>query len=332
LEENTCNTRKSRDKRERRHTVGLFLGAYPCGIVGLWDELYGSESISQVYSICLEYLSNVTHNIKIILYDDACHLVRYAKNQKDLNEQTKAMSNIQMYVDKFHFKNHIDPWCIENCDPNEIKDLEDVNTPICEQLFKKVNRHKNCKSMNEARYFMFWMFNIDMHNLDIEGLDNTIPDPRSEHRWNNLKIRPVDYKHLPQKQEVDSISEEVDELTDKIDNLHVVENNDFFICKLCGAGYSSDGYLLKHMTEKHGIIYSTGNKAECPECGNILSSKQAILRHIQDIHRKCKHCKQLFISQLERDSHQIQHTTCEKCGTIFPTMSKLKRHEQQVHK
>ena len=29
----TCNTRKSRDKRERRHTVGVFIGAFPCGVI-----------------------------------------------------------------------------------------------------------------------------------------------------------------------------------------------------------------------------------------------------------------------------------------------------------
>ena len=91
VEVNTCNTRKSRDKRERRHTVGLFLGAFPCGVIGLWDELYGSESISQVYSVLLEYLSSIPHKINTILYDDACHLVRYAKNESDRNKQCQAM-------------------------------------------------------------------------------------------------------------------------------------------------------------------------------------------------------------------------------------------------
>ena len=43
----TCRTRKSRDKRICRWNVGIFLGAFPCGIVPLWDELFGSESISQ---------------------------------------------------------------------------------------------------------------------------------------------------------------------------------------------------------------------------------------------------------------------------------------------
>ena len=42
-----CRTRKSRDKRICRWNVGIFLGAFPCGIVPLWDELFGSESISQ---------------------------------------------------------------------------------------------------------------------------------------------------------------------------------------------------------------------------------------------------------------------------------------------
>ena len=44
----SCGTRKSRDKRVKRHTVGLFVVAYPCGVVIGVDELFGSESISQV--------------------------------------------------------------------------------------------------------------------------------------------------------------------------------------------------------------------------------------------------------------------------------------------
>ena len=85
-----------------------------------------------MYSIVLEYLSSTKHNVRTILYDDACHLVRYAKNESERNKECKAMSQIPMYVDKFHFRNHTDPWCIENCDPTKIKDLDDINTPICE--------------------------------------------------------------------------------------------------------------------------------------------------------------------------------------------------------
>ena len=45
--EGACNTRKDVDKRSRRHTCGILIGAFPCGIVPLIDELYGSESTSQ---------------------------------------------------------------------------------------------------------------------------------------------------------------------------------------------------------------------------------------------------------------------------------------------
>ena len=47
-QEISCGTRKSRDKRVKRHTVGLFVVAYPCGVVVVCEELFGSESTSQV--------------------------------------------------------------------------------------------------------------------------------------------------------------------------------------------------------------------------------------------------------------------------------------------
>ena len=273
IEVNKCNTRKSRDKRERRHTVGLFLGAFPCGIVGLWDELYGSESISQVYNVVLEYLASIPHSITTILYDDACHLVRYANNESKRNDECRKMGEIEMYVDKFHFRNHIDPWCVENCDPTKIKELDDINTPICEQLFKKINRHTNCKSMNEARYFMFWMYNLDMHNLDIEGLDSCLPDPRSDYRWSQIKISKVDFKDIPQKQCVDMIADQfervnldeqpqsnVDRIAEESErvcldkqtrtwrDLSKPEKSDslavsFYACEICKAAYKAEGYL-----------------------------------------------------------------------------------------
>ena len=330
VEENTCNTRKSRDKRERRHTVGIFLGAFPCGIIGLWDELYGSESISQVYSVVLEYLSSLPHKIKTILYDDACHLVRYAKNQRDRNPECKAMSEIPMYVDKFHFRNHIDPWCIANCDPTMIKDLDDINTPVCEQLFKKINRHTNCKSMNESRYFMFWMYNLDMHNLDIEGLDSCLPDPRSEFRWTQIKILEVEFKNLPQKQNMEYLAEQFSKVDLENTTKAKIETASKFTCELCNAGYQAEGYLKKHMSEKHGL--GGGKLLECLECGSFLSSKQALEKHVQRIHRVCKICKKDFETEVERDKHQVMHTTCDICDVVFSTVSKLDRHKNQVHK
>ena len=63
----SCGTRKSRDKRVKRHTVGLFVVAYPCGVVVVCDELFGSESISQVgqssYRICTFKSISFNHSL-----------------------------------------------------------------------------------------------------------------------------------------------------------------------------------------------------------------------------------------------------------------------------
>ena len=66
--------------------------------------------------------------------------------------------------------------------------------------------------MNEPRYFMFWMYNLDLHNLDVEGLDSCIPDPRSEYRWSQIKIIKIDSENLPQKQNVESLADQLAEV------------------------------------------------------------------------------------------------------------------------
>ena len=84
-EDKSCNTKKTRDKRERRHTVGIMVGTKPCGTVVLFEEIFGSESLTQVYGMLVEYLSRLTeegrHSLKNILYDDACHLKKFAEKK-----------------------------------------------------------------------------------------------------------------------------------------------------------------------------------------------------------------------------------------------------------
>ena len=89
-EDKSCNTKKTKDKRERRHTVGIMVGTKPCGIVTLFDELYGSESLTQVYGMLVEHISRLPEsarrNLKDILYDDACHLKKFSENEKRANK------------------------------------------------------------------------------------------------------------------------------------------------------------------------------------------------------------------------------------------------------
>ena len=56
-----------------------------------------------------------------------------------------------LYIDKFHFKNHVGKECVQKRDPYKIKDLNDVNTQAAEQLFRDVNKHSNCPMSGDVR-------------------------------------------------------------------------------------------------------------------------------------------------------------------------------------
>jgi hypothetical protein len=93
----------------------------------LFEELFGSESISQVYAIILEFLATLDKadrdKIEYILYgeyiiliilffeynlelDDMCHLAPYGKNvlKKNKTELTEFFHSRKLAVDFLHFK------------------------------------------------------------------------------------------------------------------------------------------------------------------------------------------------------------------------------------
>ena len=109
------------------------------------------------------------------LYDDMCHLkpfsgililffplsgsisISHLENVKqDQSEMTKVFAQLTKAVDKLHFRGHRGSYCHENCDPNAIKELEGVNTPVCEQTFAWLNKFRNCRNMNEARFCFYF--------------------------------------------------------------------------------------------------------------------------------------------------------------------------------
>ena len=210
-----------------------------------------------------------------MIYDDNCHLARFAmrKNLKAKNTVTKFFAEkVRKNIDRFHFGNHIDLWCIENCDPNKIRELDGVNTEICEQLFRKVNSHSNCKSMNESRYFLFWLYNLDLHNLDREGLASAA-DPRLDYRWSKVVVKDADLTEIT-KMNID----ELEEVSAKLKAVFIDSNK--FSCEDCGGEFSSKGYLENHREKKHGEVMKP---FECEECNKILQSK----RNLED--HKAKH-------------------------------------------
>ena len=80
----TCNTRKSRDKRVKRHTVGLLIGASPCGVVRLMEELYGCE-VGCVYltHILQEPCSTTTMSVYAI-YEATAKKLEFASGKSGL--------------------------------------------------------------------------------------------------------------------------------------------------------------------------------------------------------------------------------------------------------
>ena len=202
-----------------------------------------------------------------LIYDDNCHLARFALNkvEKCKNDVTEFFAkNVRKNVDRFHFGNHIDQWCIDNCDPNKVRELDGVNTEICEQLFRKVNSHSNCKSMNESKYFLLWLYNLDLHNLDIEDL-TCASDPRTEYRWQKIDIKEVDLSDIKKM----TIMEEPSKLTDMMKNIDIGEEK--HTCSDCGGAFKSEGYLKIHREKKHGDIVKP---FMCSECNKILQSQR----------------------------------------------------------
>ena len=147
-------------QRSRRHTCGILIGAFPCGIIPMIDELFGTENIEQVYALVIEYLSELEEQDKIIdkvLYDDMCHLKPFSEKAKraDRNQVTKKFAQANKAVDKFHFPGHVSKKCHETCDPFKMSCFNDINSPVCEQTFAKLNKFTQVKGMGAERFLFF---------------------------------------------------------------------------------------------------------------------------------------------------------------------------------
>ena len=154
----------------------------PCGTITLFSQLYGSESISQVTGIVTDYIGESNHKIKILLYDDGCHFKLYVEKNnrtKDSDAAKKLGQDIDIKVDKLHFRGHTDPWCNKHMDPFKVEALVDVNTVKAEQTFAWLNKFTMVKNMNNERFELFFMFICNWRNLQITNQKKTF-NPKSQ--------------------------------------------------------------------------------------------------------------------------------------------------------
>ncbi len=47
--------------------------------------------------------------------------------RRDLTDVSKKMSKMEIVSDRFHFRNHVDPWCKKWCGPDACAQLQKVN-------------------------------------------------------------------------------------------------------------------------------------------------------------------------------------------------------------
>lgn len=261
------------------------------------------------------------------------------------------MSMIGKHVDKFHFPNHVDPWCHKNCNPQDVRHLDGINTPICEQLFSAINKYTNAKAMNEAHFFIFFLYIFDLHNLNIEQKLRSIANPKSEYRYeliSKLKNNQVDevaslMEKVTVTEEGSIVREEESEkegLEPNIDPAHMnTGSSEQFSCNLCNANYKRAGNLKLHIENKHkdksapGLQNTIPKTHRCPQCEIPFSEPKYLNRHIKAQHSPvtCNICEKTFRGKEEHDAHMEEHMSCETCGKTFDKMFKLNRHAK-THK
>ena len=162
----TCKTEKNTQMANKHRTAGLCCAVYNCGIVVAVTELFGSESLTQVYLFLIWMWKTLLLFPHLLAYDDACQLKRFC-NKRLGTVAARFIANLIMVVDKLHFKNHIDKWCRQNVNPHKVKEFNDLNTEACEQTFVFISKFKHAtKHMSFGRYNLFHLTMCDIYNND----------------------------------------------------------------------------------------------------------------------------------------------------------------------
>ena len=165
--------------------------------------------------------------------------------------------------------------------------------------------------MNESHFFLYFLYNMDLHNLRKEGMACTV-NLKSSFRKSEVrasKMSDLDFKALKEN------------FSPKHDSQPITMP---FTCARCENGYKTEQSLKTHLRLKHPEL-NPQNPRACPTCDKILSTEQRLKTHMK-IHLVCKICKDEFPSELEMLSHKKGHTSCPKCQKDFLTESGLKRH------
>ena len=136
----------------------------------IFKEIFQKETIAQVTSFLLDLIEISSDIPDIIIYDDACHLAKYVTNKssnlfKNNSKRADVLSKKRFFCDRFHFIKHKDDWCQKNCNPDDIPELENINTVVCEETNKWFGGFKYAlKHMNYGRFHLMLYILSDEYN------------------------------------------------------------------------------------------------------------------------------------------------------------------------
>ena len=97
----SCNT--SKDKHVQRTKIaGVNIVSFPCGTIVDVQELYGSESLSQVLLPLhgLMKIPSIKRDVKVLIHDNACRFSAFVQNRASGNEIMQHIASLDMRVDR----------------------------------------------------------------------------------------------------------------------------------------------------------------------------------------------------------------------------------------
>jgi hypothetical protein len=143
----------------------------------LWSELFGSETLAQVYFLLAEIvltLGSAGIVLAGVFYDNACALLRYVRRpwRRRASSVAEAVAKLPLVVDRLHYKNHTgckpggrDP--LPEVDPEGHWFMEGIDSIACEQFFSWLtNLTYNLMHMRRGTFRMYLTLLFHAYNMD----------------------------------------------------------------------------------------------------------------------------------------------------------------------
>ena len=161
-------------------SAGMLFGIRPCGIVACFEEMYTSESLTQLFLLIRKHFyssDGKVNNLKYVGYDRACEFKPFLNgiSKKDVVGAQCLLDQVEFLVDIFHVAKHTklccmplknNPLCEYHPALEKFKKIHGVNTESCEQANKKLNKYKYItRKLTRFKRKMFFMLVIDDHNV-----------------------------------------------------------------------------------------------------------------------------------------------------------------------